>query len=70
MRSSYGDFQGNFAKVSTQGITVYDKEFQERLRIKGLKFKSALYIDDSFLYCIQDNISSQPQMVMDGQDSI
>ena len=40
------------------------------MRIKGLKIKAALYIDDSFLYCIQDNINAQPKMVIDGQDSI
>ena len=53
----------SFAKVSSDGITVYDTDFKERMRIMGLALEKMVYVDDSFMYCIQNKIVEQPRIV-------
>ena len=52
LSKTFKEMQDCFTKCTTDGITVYDKEFKEKLRIKGLALESCRYIDDSYMYAI------------------
>jgi len=54
LSKTFNEMQGCFTKVTSDGITVYDQECKEKLRIKGLPLESCRYINDSYMYALQN----------------
>ena len=61
--AEFGDNANNFTKVSTAGITVYDSQYTERLRYSGTNIKAAMYVHDSYLYCLADPVVNAPTVM-------